>query len=120
MGAVADAIRELIATLGEAGVEAKPRYVKDDIVELRAVFKDDLEFARALRSVSKNIGSLRSAKAIGLDHDLEGWWRIKFSSGNVDRADLRIIFRFSGDAIELRAFGHRHDPESIYRKSTNR
>lgn len=105
MGAPADAIREFLNALDEAGV---------------AVYRGDLSFAKALRPVTAHVRQLRFAKATALDHDLDGWWRIKFSSRNVDRADLRIVCRVTVDSVELRAFGLRHDPESIYRKSVQR
>jgi hypothetical protein len=38
----------------------------------------------------------------------------------VDRADLRIIFRPDGSGFELRAFGHRHEPESLYFRAAKR
>lgn len=120
MGAPADSIREFLDALQDEHIAAVPRYVRDDIVELRAAFREDKEFAKALRSITARLRKLRSAGATALDHDLGGWWRMKFSSGNSDRSDLRIIFRVTTDAIELRAFGHRHDPESIYRKSARR
>jgi hypothetical protein len=100
--------------LADLSFAAKPSYVKDDITELRRAFPDDGEFARALQAVTRRLRDLRPDDGAELDHDLEGWWRVKFSSGVRKGAELRIIFRPIEDGFELRAFGHRHDPESIY------
>jgi hypothetical protein len=72
-----------------------------------------------LRAVIARLSDLAGA-AFELDHDLAGWWRIKFRSGLADDADLRIVFRPDDDGFEVRAFGHRHYPESVYRRAVKR
>ena len=120
MGAPADAIREFTRTLAEIPVAAEPRHVKDDIAALRRALKEDADFARALRAVTQRLRHLRPGEGAELDHDLDGWWRMKFSSGIADYVDLRIIFCPVDDGFELRAFGHRHEPESVYFRAVAR
>jgi hypothetical protein len=120
VGAPADAIRDLIRTIVSTGILASPRYVKDDIIELRRVFPDDEQFARAIRSVTARLRALRKDEGVMLTHQLRTWRRVRFSSGVSDHADLRLIFRVKGRRIELGAFGHRGDPESIYYRILSR
>lgn len=120
MGAPADAIREFVRELVKLPIAARSAHVKEDIAGLRRAFPQDDEFARALRSVTRRLRNLRPDEGSELDHELDGWWRVKFSSGFDERADLRIIFRPIKDGFELRAFGHRHDPASIYFRSLAR
>jgi hypothetical protein len=120
VGEPADAIREFVRTLADLPIAAKPHYVKVDVAALRRAFQNDEDFARALRAVTRRLRNLRARNAAQLNHDLDGWPRVKFSSGNVDHADLRIIFREDQGEFELRAFGHRHEPESVYFRSAAR
>jgi hypothetical protein len=119
LGEPADAIREFVRTLVDLPIAAKPQHVKVDVAELRRAFQNDEEFARALRAVTRRLRNLRTGGA-QLKYDLDGWSRVKFSSGNVDHADLRIIFREGQGEFELRAFGHRHEPESVYFRAAAR
>jgi len=116
----ADAIREFVRALATLPIAADPAHVKDDVAALRRAFPRDDDFTRALQSVTRHLHNLRPDKVSELDHELAGWWRLKFSSGIDQRADLRIIFRPTKDGFELRAFGHRHDPASIYFRSASR
>jgi hypothetical protein len=120
VGAPADAIREFVRTLAELRFRAKPHHMKDDVADLRRAFPSDSAFAQALRAVTNRLRNLRAGEGVELDHDLDGWSRVKFSSGAVDHADLRIIFRSDRDGFELRAFGHRHEPESVYFRAATR
>jgi hypothetical protein len=120
VGAPADAIREFVRSLAHLPIAAKPHHVKDDVAELRRAFQSDEAFAQALRAVARRLRNLRTGDGAILNHDLDGWSRVKFSSGNVDYADLRIIFRQDRDGFELRAFGHRHEPESVYFRAATR
>lgn len=95
-------------------------HVKADIAELRRAFPADEDFAAALRAISRRLRALPIADSSELDHDLAGWLRVKFSSTVADHADLRIVYRTVEDGTELRAFGHRHDPESVYYRATKR
>jgi hypothetical protein len=87
---------------------------------MRRAFPADDDFAAALRAVARRLRTLHLIEGVGLDRDLSGWLRAKFSSTVVDRADLRIIYRTDARGIELRAFGHRHDPESVYFRAARR
>jgi hypothetical protein len=94
--------------------------MKTDIAELRRAFPGDEHFAAALRSISSGLRSLQKAGGTELDRELTGWIRVKLSSTVVDRADLRIIYRAVPKGFELRAFGHRHDPDSVYFRAAKR
>lgn len=120
MGKPAEAIREFTRALGTLRIRAKPRHLSDDISALRRVFQDDGNFAAALRSVTVQLPKLGTYEAKALQYDLDGWSRIRFSSAINCEADLRIIFRRTTTGVELRAFGHRHEPESVYLRATER
>ncbi len=120
MGAPADAIREFNQTLTDMQIAAVVANVKADVAGMRRAFPADDDFAAALSSVSRRLRSLRVAHGTDLDHTLSGWLRVKLSSTVVDHADLRIIYRAGAEGIELRAFGHRRDPESIYLRAAGR
>jgi hypothetical protein len=120
VGEPADAIREFARALADEKIAAVTSQVKADIAELRRAFPADDDFATALRAVSRRLRALAMARGSELDHDLAGWFRVKFSSTVVDDADLRIIYRSGPDGTELRAFGHRHDPESVYFRAAKR
>jgi len=107
-------------TLAGLPIAANPRYVKDDITALRRAFPKDEEVSQALRAVTSHLRRLRRKTGTALDHDLNGWRRVKFSSGITDRTDLRIVFRPAEGGFELRAFGPRYDPESVYFKAASR
>jgi hypothetical protein len=100
-------------------ITAAVAHIKADLAGLRRAYPADDDFAAALRAVSRRLRSLRIGDGIDLDSELTGWSRVKFSSTIVANA-VRIIFRPDTDGIELRAFGHRHDPESVYLRAAER
>lgn len=55
---------------------------------------------------------------------LLGWRRDAFQSApklRGSKADLRIVYRMLPDGqLELFGFGHRHQPESVYRRLSAR
>lgn len=120
MGAPADAIREFTQTLIDTGIAAVASHVRVDIAAMRRAFPADDDFSAALRAVSRRLRSLRTVDGSDLDYTLIGWLRVKFSSTVVDHVDLRIIYRAGADGLELRAFGHRTYPESVYLRAAAR
>jgi hypothetical protein len=120
VGAPAEAIRELTRALADAPINARARYVRNDIADLRLAFPIDDDFAQAIRSVANRLRILRASDGSELLHGLRGWRRIKFSSGLYPNADLRIIFRPDGSQSRILVFGHRHEPNSIYSRANAR
>jgi hypothetical protein len=110
VGAPADAIREFLQTLAdpEMSLICAGHFRLMRILQPRfEQFLDGYALCQWLALQSSN-------------QDLVGWVRVKFSSAVVDHTDLRIIYRTGLDGTELRAFGHRRDPESVYNRAAKR
>jgi hypothetical protein len=101
-------------------IVAKASHIRADLADLRRSFPADADFARALRAVTSQLRRLGVSEAGNLGYKLDGWSRLAFSSGNAARAELRVIFRAYAEGFELRAFGHRSDPESVYLRARAR
>jgi mRNA-degrading endonuclease RelE of RelBE toxin-antitoxin system len=119
----ADAIRRLVKALANLPIDYDLRYVRDDLSNLRSVFPmDDENFASAVDATTHMLDLLMSQPTIGkeLDHKLVGWRRVKYPSRSGGFANLRIIYRVDKktNRVELRAFGHRNNPVSIYSMAT--
>jgi len=115
----ADAIQAFLADLGALPVDADPTHVAEDIASLRRVFVGDAEFVAALAAVAHELQvAVRRPQTHGkqVHHALTGWRRCAFQSKRVPKAaaDLRLVFRPKNGRIELRAFGHRRIPDSVY------
>jgi hypothetical protein len=120
----AEAKRLLIGTIASGHVDVVPSFLAADAAEVRRAFPDDRAFTNALLAVRRAIHhALDDPDALGLpvEHKLAGWRRLKFQSGNEERADMRIVFKArKGGGIQLLAFGHRELPESVYRTAASR
>ena len=118
----ADSIKRFTKALAQLPVDYNVRGVRDDLADLRAAFaKDDAAFASAVEATTEMLLVIVGDSTIGKDlqHRLTGWRRVRFPSRKGGHADLRTIFRANrnGSGVELRAFGHRNDPLSIYARA---
>jgi hypothetical protein len=120
----AEAKRLLLRTVSAGNIEAARSPLVADFAQVRRAFPADDAFTEALLAVRRAI--VRAAAAPdtygrALEHNLAGWRRSKFRSGNEERADMRIVFKArKGGGITLLAFGHREKPESIYLAAASR
>lgn len=96
-------------------------HVAEDLANLRLAYKNDAAFAAAVKAVAAAIQTAlvqRERFGTRLEHGLMGYYRAKFQSDRKPKAvaDLRLVFRPvpKSDEIELVAFGHRFDPQSVY------
>jgi len=108
-----------VKALAKLPIDYDVRYVRDDLSNLRLAFpRDDDGFATAVDATTHILNLIVNEPSIGkeLDHRLAGSRRVKFPSRSGGFADLRIIYRVGrkSDRIQLRAFGHRSNPASIY------
>jgi hypothetical protein len=115
-----DATKELLDAIEALPIDADPEHVAADIEALRVAFPDPTDLVCAIIAVRAELmQAVRNPTSHGkeLQHKQVGWRRSSFASQrNVRRpADLRLVFRpIEGGGIELRAFGHRFVPESVY------
>lgn len=116
----AEAGQHLLDLVVRLPILADPRHLADDIFCLRQVFTNDSGFFSALHSIERElIIACRNPAVHGkaLTHGYHGWRRCAFQSRRTQKhgADLRLVFRPLGsNALELRAFGHRSLPDSLY------
>ena len=117
-GAALATLRRVLQT---PGVLAEPAHVADDLANLRLAYPDDPAFAAAVGAVAGAIQTAlvqREQFGTCLEHGLKSYYRAKFQSERKPKAaaDLRLVFRPipQTNAIEIIAFGHRFDPQSVY------
>ena len=91
--------------------------VKTDLLVLEQVFADPSQYGNVLLQIAAQLSTLCAQPHLGKDlkGPLAGWRKHKISSGRESRADLRILFRRTGQQIELLGFGHRDEPYDVYR-----
>ena len=118
-------IHALIDLIARLPIQVVPENVEDDIQSLRVAYSDDDHFCQALTAIGHEIiVALRDPQQYGkaLGHAYEGWRRSKFQSEKESKreADLRLIFRATSGGIEVRAFGHRRLPNTVYFRGRKR
>ncbi|TAM56312.1 hypothetical protein EPN52_14440 [bacterium] len=111
--------------IAKLDIVANPEHISDDIANLRLAYDQDDAYIAAIDAVAKEVLLVTREPGRGTDfqHAHTGWKRSKFQScvRRNQRADLRLVYRVLGEgSIELRGFGHRHEPQSIYHTLTKR
>lgn len=119
-----EAIRLLYSALAQPSVAIVPKYVAQDLANLRRAHSDDVAFSNAVRAVAKEIlAALRNPAKYGVDTEfaLVGWRRCRFASIKGGAPHLRLVFRKrNSGGIEILAFGDRAFPDSVYLTATQR
>jgi hypothetical protein len=119
-----EVIRLLYHAIGRAGITIAPKYVAQDLANLRRAHTDDATFANAVQAIAREIlVALRSPATYGEDteYQLSGWRRCKFPSISGGPAHLRLVFRErEAGGMEILAFGDRELPQSVYLSAKQR
>ena len=121
MGLDAAVITNAALSIAEVeGVEADPKAVLEDAFLLAMAFTDEAAYASAIANTRRALQRLvaKSVTPAQLKNNHSGWhsfhYQHKVAQGA--RADMRIIFKPTGDGIRLRAFGHRNMPKDFYER----
>jgi hypothetical protein len=112
------ALRRVVQT---PGVLIEPAHLAEDLANLRLAYTEDAGFAAAIGAVA---GAIQTALAqreqfgTRLEYGLKRYYRAKFQAERKPKvaADLRLVFRPipQTNQIEIIAFGHRFNPQSVY------
>lgn len=108
------------------GVRFDPNALYDDVLALSQALLDPDEFKLAIVSTRRALIQLSEGRLEGtlLRFKLSEWRSLHYQHkrGRGQRADMRIVYRAieRGDGIQVRGFGHRHDPQDIYRRLRER
>ena len=96
-------------------------HVAQDLANLRLACDSDAAFAAAVKAVAAAIQTAlvhREKFGMRLEYGLKGYYRARFQAERKPKAaaDLRLVFRPvpQSEDIEVVAFGHRFDPQSVY------
>jgi len=106
------------AVANVVGVEADPKAILEDAFLLSLAFPDEDVYlcavANTVRALNLLVNDSVSVSQLKYNHD--GWfsyhYQHKVEQGS--RADMRIVFRKAGNALRLRAFGHRNMSIDFY------
>lgn len=114
-------IRQAIETVAAVdGVEFDADMLVDDALVLAYAFTDAEEYAAAIQATARALELLAAGRvaASQLDEDYEGWrsYHYQHRVAQGAKADMRIMFRSAGNAIQVRGFGHRRMPADFYRR----
>lgn len=121
MAVSSDLIRAAIAQIANVeGIAMAHEALVEDVVLLAKVWPDENDFAAAVASSVRALSQSASGKVTPdpLEGDLEGWWSYHYQLRRAqgEPAVLRVVFRRTDDRIEVKGFGHRFKPASIYHR----
>lgn len=114
----------LLATIDGVGFD--PNSLYDDVLALSQALPDPNEFRLAIAATRRALVQLSEGRIEGtpLRFRLSEWRSLHYQHkrGRGQRADMRIVYRNLADGvgIQVRGFGHRHDPQDIYRRLRER
>lgn len=116
---------ELIATIKDIDFNI-PELV-EDIVLLAEEYPTKPEFKLAVREIKRSIENIKKNPKIGheLERNYSDWWShvYKPQSKNGFEPELRTVYQDRKEingTIRIRGFGHRWNPESIYKRLQDR
>ena len=114
---IKQAIREIAAI---DGVEFDSDMLADDVLVLTYAFPDPAEYAAAIQATARALRLIVDERVSTgeLVDDYSGWSSYHYQHRVVQssKADMRIMFRRTGTAIQVRGFGHRRMPADFYRR----
>lgn len=121
MAVSSDLIRAAIVQVaGVEGISMSHEALVEDVVLLAKVWPDEEDFAAAVASSVRALSQVAANRVtpVPLEADLAGWWshhyQLRRSQG--ESAVLRVVFRRNGNLAEIKGFGHRFKPASIYHR----
>lgn len=107
-----------------AGIKHVPADVIADVVALVNVFPNEPDFDSAADNVFRSLILIRRKPQISgeLKDNYAGYRSYHYQSkrGKKHPADLRTIYREENGVIYLHGFGHRHNPDSVYKRFMGR
>ncbi|PSR19929.1 MAG: hypothetical protein C7B44_15330 [Sulfobacillus thermosulfidooxidans] len=101
------------------GLMMDPEKLVEDLVLIADAFHQDPEtFSVVMENTFRAFQLILRVRNVGtaLSGNKAGWISYHFQSHRVRRhkADMRIVYRDTGTAIQIMGFGHRWIPQSIY------
>lgn len=102
------------------GVEFDSNMLADDAFVLAYAFSQDDEYDAAVRATVRALTLIVEGRvaASQLDGDYDGWTSLHYQHRIAQgaKADMRIMFRRAGEAVQVRGFGHRRLPADFYHR----
>ena len=121
MAVSSDLLRAAIVQVASVeGISISHEALVEDVVLLAKVWPDEQDFAAAVASSVRALSHVAKGKVTPdpLQNDLEGWfshhYQLRRAQG--EPAVLRVVFRQSEGHVEIKGFGHRFKPASIYHR----
>lgn len=119
MAVSSDLIRAAIVQVANVeGISMSHEALVEDVVLLAKVWPDEQDFAAAIASSIRALAQVAAGKVTPnpLKDDLAGWQshRYQLRRAQGEPAVLRVVFRRAEDQVEIKGFGHRFKPASIY------
>lgn len=121
MAVSSDLIRAAIVQVASVeGIAMSHEALVEDVVLLAKVWPGEEDFAAAVVSSIRALSQVAGGKVTPdpLEADLAGWWshHYQLRRAQGESAVLRIVFRQTGGLVEVKGFGHRFKPASIYHR----
>lgn len=121
MAVSSDLIRAAIVQIASVeGISIAHEALVEDVVLLAKVWPDEHDFATAVASSVRALTQVAAGRVTPdpLKDDLEGWqshhYQLRRAQG--EQAVLRVVFRRVDGQVEVKGFGHRFKPASIYHR----
>lgn len=106
------------------GLAMDPADLAQDVFLLAQIYDDEDSFASAVKRTAVAFAKLfNGAVSVSeLERDYGGWmcYHYQPTIGQGQKACLRVVFRRVGTGIDCMGFGHRYEPEDIYRRLARR
>lgn len=107
-------------------VEFDGKTLAEDVLSVSEALSDPAEFKLVIAATRRALVQLGEGRIEGtpLRFKLAEWRSLHYQHkrGRGQHADMRIVYRVleDGSGIRVRGFGHRHDPQDIYRRLRER
>lgn len=106
------------------GVFMDPADLAQDVFLLSRIYNDEDSFAAAVKRTAVAFANLLNGNVSvsELTRDYCGWSCYHYQPviGQGQKACLRVVFRRIDAGIDCMGFGHRYEPEDIYRRLSRR
>lgn len=105
------------------GLSMDPDSLVEDVYLLAYAFPEDDDFEAAVASTCRALTALITERvnASTLKYEFDTWspYHHQPRVAQGARATCRIIFRSTGDGIEVKGFGHRRIPRDFYQRTSS-
>lgn len=105
------------------GLSMDPDSLVEDVYLLAYAFPEDDDFEAAVANTCRALTALIAERVSAgmLKYEFDTWssyhYQPRVAQGA--RATCRIIFRSTGDGIEVKGFGHRRIPRDFYQRTSS-